>query len=114
MARGVDLAIEAITAGTRLIDEVQLTMPAAELLQEIGDRVRRVGDLAVKTDFACSSGPRDGDSNGFLVDIEPDIGVKIHDGPSPVHEDRRSTRNPRQFAHCGDGPPRPPPNGHIV
>ena len=23
----------------------------------------------------------------------------------PVHEDRRFLRNPRRFAHCGDGPP---------
>lgn len=83
IARGVDLAIEAITGGTRLIVEVQLVMPTAELRQEIGDHVRRIGDLALETDVARLSFFCDGGCNGFIVDIEPDIGVKLHDRPAP-------------------------------
>ncbi len=44
---------------------------------------RRVGDLTVKSDFTVSAGVRDGDGDGFLMDIEPDVTVKRHGGPFP-------------------------------
>ena len=83
LARGIDLAIETISAGTCFVDEVQLAIAAAEFLQHSRNSIWRVGDLAVEMDFCLSSGLRNGNNNRFLVDIEPAIGVKLHDGPSP-------------------------------
>jgi hypothetical protein len=84
LARGIDLAIEPISAGTCFVDEVQLAIAAAaEFLQHSRNSIWRVGDLAVEMDFCLSSGLRNGNNNRFLVDIEHAIGVKLHDGPSP-------------------------------
>ena len=64
-------------------------MPIAELLQHRCNGVGRVADLPVEANIAPSSVIRYGDGNRLLVDIETEIGVKIHLVRLPVHEGRR-------------------------
>jgi hypothetical protein len=56
---------------------VQLAIPLANLLQHRGNGIRGVADPAIETHIARSS-VSNGDGNRFLVDIEAEIGVKVH------------------------------------
>jgi len=77
MACVVDLPIQTVTAGACFLDHVQLAIPLGNPLQRRGNGIRSVADPAVETHIARSS-VGNGDGNRVLVDIEAEIGIKVH------------------------------------
>ena len=108
------LALDAITARSRLVAEPQLDPFLAELARQPLQRRRRVRDPAIFPHFAPPAVFRDRDDDPVLVNIKPDIPDTIPQDPSPMHEARHRPirRNPR-YLHTVRRVA-PSSGGHVV
>jgi hypothetical protein len=78
MAGLYNLAMRTVSAGARLIDEVQLGVPTGQLLEQSRDRVSSVGDFSEKANLAAAFRLGNSNCDRRLVDIESDVSGAIH------------------------------------
>ena len=83
VAGGIDLPIQSVTTWSSFVDDVQSPGLIAELLQHGSDGLGRIADFAEKANVARPTSVRDGNRYRIFVNIKPEIGAKVHLGPSP-------------------------------
>src|SRR5262245_13791662 len=94
MAGIIDLPIQAISTRPGFVDAVEPSVAIAELLQHGRDGIRCVADFSKEAGLASSPSIRDSDRDRLFVDIEAEVGAKLHLVRLLVHEDRRRIGEP--------------------
>ena len=101
------LSLNAVAARSGLIAEPQLVAIARQLRSQRLHGSRRVRDLAILAHFTPLARLGERHRYRLLVHIQTDVGDKLLQDPSPMHEARHRTirRNPRKPAYCETGRP---------